>query len=98
MLNHRGSYCYDAHVYFPSSSEGLASLEDFKQSWEAEFKGSKDIKFGKAQISPMGPHTMPNFKAVLTRNVYGEVVMWLQQHRPLDLSILVHPITLYEVC
>ena len=91
---YRGVYCYHAHTYFQQTPEGLSSAEDFKQAWKQHFAEANDIMFGSTQNYARGTHPLGNFKAVFTRHIYGETLMWLQQHRPADLAILVHPLTL----
>ena len=89
----RGVYFYHAHTYFPLSTEGLASAEHFKKTWQEEFGPAEGVLFGKTQDCLTGPHTKGNFETAFTRDSYGDVLMWLQQHRPQDLSILIHPLT-----
>ncbi|KAK9840020.1 hypothetical protein WJX74_002198 [Apatococcus lobatus] len=88
-----GVYFYHAHTYFPLSTEGMAAAEGFKKIWQDEFGPAGGVLFGKTQNYLAGPHTQGNFEAAFTRDSYGDVLMWLQQHRPQDLSILVHPLT-----
>ena len=93
----RGVYFYHAHTYFPLTTAGVASAESFKKTWHDEFEAGGDVLFGKTQDYLAGPHTRGNFETAFTRDSYGDVLMWLQQHRPRDLSILIHPLTVCAV-
>lgn len=88
-------YFFHAHPCFqleqPKSIErALAFRQKIKDAWKDDDRVEVHTflakKFSLFQASG-------NFEVLFTRDVYTDMVTWLEFNRPEDLSILVHPLT-----
>lgn len=87
---------YHIHIYYWSGNYGYGRhvAEWFCQDIADIF--SEDVQEPPHFISPIGPHTQPNFSLSIKPDSFGRVVSWLQcnrRDRQLGLSILIHPET-----
>lgn len=91
-------YFYDAHTYYQlDNEEALEAAKAFKELMQERFKSGSNFYYGPTHTKPVGPHYEGQFKIVFTRHNYTELVNWLVLHRPLGLSLLIHPHTLDAV-
>lgn len=77
---------YHAHVYYgpDTRSEALALHE----ALAARFP----IQVGRLNDSPVGPHPISQFAAIMTNDQFQPVVTWLMLNRR-GLDVLIHPLT-----
>ena len=64
---------------------------------QKRFSSEGNYYYGPTHEKAVGPHYEGQFKIVFTRQDYAEVVNYLTLHRPVDLSVLIHPHTLDAV-
>lgn len=76
---------YHAHIYYDEETrETAARLRE--QIWN-RFEG---IQMGRFRDRPVGPHPVPMYQVVFSKELFAEIVPWLMYHRD-GLTILVHP-------
>ncbi|OQV14963.1 hypothetical protein BV898_10867 [Hypsibius exemplaris] len=75
-----------AHVYFEAATEAVA--EALREKTIAKYAG-RDVEVYGMIRTPAGPHPVGMFKIEFSREMFADVVLWLERERG-DLSVLVH--------
>ena len=81
---------YHAHVYFQPHQQPAA--QRLRQSLDTRF----DVRLGRWQKLPYGPHPRPMYQVAFTPERLGQILPWLMLNRS-GLDILVHPETGDEI-
>jgi aromatic ring-cleaving dioxygenase len=79
-------YGYHAHVYYDAATRSVA--ERFHERLSAAYP----VEMGQFSGERVGPHPVPQFQIIFTRELFPEVVPWMMLNRE-GLDILVHPLT-----
>ena len=78
---------YHAHIYFDKSTEKIAS--QIYNRIKNEFK----FEVGRFHKKPVGPHTKWMFQVPFQSSECDDFIMWLEENRIKNLSILIHPLS-----
>lgn len=69
---------FDAHVYFTEAT--LDQAQKLRERAKDSFEG-KTFFVGEVIPEPIGPHPLPMFEMNFPKDLFGEVVLWLMEHR-----------------
>ena len=79
-------YGYHAHVYYGSATKPVA------ERFHARLSAAYPVEMGQFSGERVGPHPVPQFQIIFTKELFAEVVPWMMLNRE-GLNILVHPLT-----
>lgn len=77
---------YHAHIYFDATTLELALL------LYKEIEHNFNLKLGKINKNPVGPHTTWSFEVTFSDLYYVHFVQWLNENRG-SLNVLIHAYT-----
>jgi aromatic ring-cleaving dioxygenase len=87
---------FHVHTYFPLTPNGIESGKKFRDLFSATFDDGQHVHTYGVVPRQVGPHPQGHgmWQANVTRNVYTDVLTWLQYNRPAEIpSIMLHPDT-----
>jgi len=95
---HEQVFFFHAHTYFDQNApEQRKDAQSFMELIKKTFTGNKEIEVHTLFEGPVGPHPTASFETLFTRNQLSTFIPWLQFNKPQGISVLVHPITQWQV-
>jgi aromatic ring-cleaving dioxygenase len=89
---------FHSHAYFDCAvPERVEQARAFRELIRREFAANARLEVRAFHAAPAGPHPLGSFEVLFAHQAFADYVCWLMFARPQGISILVHPLTGWQV-